>query len=333
MASIVVARGVPDVLFSSVGFPPVIARRATSGSVSLPQCGVSFLDPQTESWDVSIFDRVVLRGDGFFEAMSVVDGKVPVSLDLHLERLATSAAMLDMPQPDAEAFKEACKEVILRYDGGHDDPMLRIIVSRGLDSSTGVGREFGAGIPSVWFYLDGVGARHSTKSATLVSLSSGHDSEAAASAPWLLLGAKSLSYASNMAAEREARRRSADDAVFVTTDGFVLESPHASVVARIGDTFITPDPSIGVLHGTTQQEFFAYLRRNGFATEYREVTLRELRHADEIYQTRGGWVSPVSKLDGYDIAVNEEMVGSANHAIHYERAQQEAELINDDYGI
>jgi 4-amino-4-deoxychorismate lyase len=340
MASIVLARGVAKDLFA-IGFPP---HSADEGAVK----GLVFLDPHTQSRDVSVFDRAVLRGDGFFEAISVIDGKIPVSLDLHMQRLATSAAMLDMPHPDVEAFREACLEMIAHYSGGHDDPMLRILVSRGLDFGTGIGRELGAGIPSVWMYMDGQGARHSTEPLTVVSLTAGFDSQTAAGAPWLLLGAKTLSYASNMAAEREARRRGVDDALYVTSDGLVLESPHASVVARFGDNFVTPDPAIGVLHGTTQQELFAYARRRGFSTEYRDVTLTELKSADAIYQTRGGWVVPVAKVDGTQIGDgggagaagndgadggNAGFVAAANTAIHYERAKQEEELDNDDYGL
>jgi 4-amino-4-deoxychorismate lyase len=182
-------------------------------------------------------------------------------------------------------------------------------------------------------YLDGEGDTHSTDPVTMVSLTAGYDSTSSALAPWLLRGAKTLSYAVNMAAEREARRRGMTDALFITTDKCVLESPYASVVARFGNTLVTPDPAIGVLHGTTQQELFAYGRRVGLSTQYRDVSVAELKQADAAYQTRGGWVIPVSKLDTVDFAVDTEFVAAANHALHYEREAQEEELLNDDYGI
>ena len=47
---------------------------------------------------------------------------------------------------------------------------------------------------------------------------------------------KSTSYAMNMAAEAEARARGADDAVFVTDDGLVLEGPVTNLWWRRGST-------------------------------------------------------------------------------------------------
>ncbi len=78
----------------------------------------------------------------------------------------------------------------------------------------------------------------------------------ASGAPWLLAGAKTLSYAVNMAALRYAAERGAGDVIFVSTDGYVLEGPRSTVVIATDDGLQTPPPSLPILHGTTQQALF-----------------------------------------------------------------------------
>ena len=52
----------------------------------------------------------------------------------------------------------------------------------------------------------------------------------AAAMPWLLAGAKTLSYAVNMAALRHAEQHGAGDVVFVSSDDYILEGPRSTVV-------------------------------------------------------------------------------------------------------
>ena len=55
-----------------------------------------------------------------------------------------------------------------------------------------------------------------------------------------------------MAAEAEAKRRGADDAVFVDGDGTVLEGPTTNVWWRRGRTLYTPSLDLGILAGVTR---------------------------------------------------------------------------------
>ncbi|WP_300765741.1 aminodeoxychorismate lyase [uncultured Bifidobacterium sp.] len=306
MAAIVLGIGNPHALFEGSDDEPI-----------------RFIDP--EETPVSVFDLSVLRGDGIFEATTVWRG-FPVSLENHLRRLANSARMMDMREPSISAFTSAVRMVISRYDDSEPGPMLRILVSRGMDPSTGVGASCD-GLPSVWIFLDGRGSLHSLTPLTLTSLTRGYASDIAPKAPWLLNGAKTLSYAVNQSIHRECDRRDVNDAVMTTTDGYTLECPNASIVARYGDAFVTPDPRIGILHGTSQRELFAYARQEGLSVGYRKLPVSELREADALYMTHGGWVVPIAQLDGRDYAVDSGQISAINEAIHTGRTHDDALLV------
>ena len=311
MASIVLARGVAGELFD------IDAPKGGPTSES----HLIYADPNL--FQVSCFDLGFSRGDGFFEAISVIDGKIPVSLDLHLERLVSHTRTLELPLAKIDAFREACWDMIARFKGKSHDPMLRIFISRGFDPKTGIGKEHHPGVPSVWMYIDGEGTEHSTKPLSLSAISSGRPSDAAKLYPYLLLGIKSMSYLVNMSAEREAARRGVDDVIFQTTDKYALECTHAAIVARYGSVWVTPDPSIGIVWSTSQRELFAYAKRLGMETRYEKLSMERLKEADEVYETRGGWVIPVKQIDDAKFRVNEEFVKEANQAIHFEQPEQE----------
>ena len=78
---------------------------------------------------------------------------------------------------------------------------------------------------------------------------------------------KSVSYAVNMAAEAEAKRRGADDAVFVDADGIVLEGPVTNIWWREGDVLVTPSVELGILAGETRAALLALARGTGWVVE------------------------------------------------------------------
>jgi len=147
----------------------------------------------------------------------------------------------------------------------------------------------------------------------VVTLARGTTSDAFAGASWLLGGVKTLSYAVNMAAQREAQRRGADDVVFLSVDGRVLESSVSSVVWSSGRTLhTTPLGPSGILSGTTQQLLFDRAAAAGWHTAVSVASLDDLHAADCLWLI-GSVRGPVEviELDGKrrerDLAATDEV--------------------------
>ncbi|KTS02760.1 aminodeoxychorismate lyase [Microbacterium testaceum] len=243
------------------------------------------------------------RGDGVFESLGVVDGHAQ-EVGPHLDRLAHSAHLLDLPAPNAAQWRAAIARVAA--EAGPGESVIKLILSRGIEEGSS---------PTAWVTLATApeNTRARTEGVRVVTLDRGYQLDVPGRAPWLLLGAKTLSYAVNMAAIREAKRRGADDAVFVTTDGYVLEAPTASVILRLGDRFVTPEPAAGILHGTTQRSLFAHLAQRGFSTVYEPVLLSDLRTADAAWLLSSvRLAAPISAVDGVEKTVDRDLTDELN---------------------
>jgi 4-amino-4-deoxychorismate lyase len=119
----------------------------------------------------------------------------------------------------------------------------------------------------------------------------GFAADARTPAPWLLGGVKSLSYAVNMASQRWAAERGADDVLWVSSDGYALEAPTATLVWLAGDSLCTvPAEPTGILPGTTARWLLDRADRLGWTAAERMVTPAELASAD------GAWL--VSSVRG-----------------------------------
>lgn len=260
--------------------------------------GVISVDPKDPAApQVSVDDLGVTRGDGIFESVGVVDGR-PQALEPHLRRLAKSARLLDLPAPDLDAWRSAILRGIelAGEDALGAELLVKVILTRGIE---------GGDAPTGWVHVfdSGSYASERVNGIAVVTLDRGYRSDVAETSPWLLQGAKTLSYAVNKAALREAARRGADDVVFVSTDGIVLEGPNSTVIALIDGVYVTTHSDLGVLEGTTQAAFFADVESRGAATAYRSITVDELRGADGLWLVSSGrQIAPVVTLDGEAVA-------------------------------
>jgi 4-amino-4-deoxychorismate lyase len=256
------------------------------------------LDPDRPA--IKVLDLGLTRGDGIFETFGVI-GKAVQAVQPHLRRLQRSARLLDLPELDLEVIEAAVRLSVEKHE--LDDLLVKLVVTRGIER---VER------PTAFAYAfeEDYSARQ-RNGIRVVCLDRGYSRDVAQSAPWLLQGAKTLSYAVNKAALREAARRGAEDVIFTSSDGYVLEGPTSTVIVRKGEEFITPRTDQGILEGTTQAALFGIVETLGYRADYRYMRREELDHVDGLWLVSSGQqIAPVIALDGREIEQDRELTES-----------------------
>jgi 4-amino-4-deoxychorismate lyase len=238
-------------------------------------------------------DEAFLRGRAAFETIRVYAGR-PFRLDDHLERLAGSAERLGLPEVDAAAFEGIAREALEAAGAG--DVVLRLYLTPG--------REGGA-YPTALALVSTIPRdleERRARGVKMITVQLGLEPGVRADAPWLLGGVKSTSYAVNMAAEAEARRRNADDAVFLANGRVVLEGPVTNVWWRIGDELFTPALELGILAGVTRATLLESAARLGYEVREGAYTVDHLAGAEEAFTSSSvREVMPMIELDGEPI--------------------------------
>jgi 4-amino-4-deoxychorismate lyase len=238
--------------------------------------GLQRIDPSTPVLRGG--DLGVLHGEAAFETVRIASGR-PALLAQHLARLSSSAERLDIALPPGfdRLAQTACE--------GQGDGVLRLVCTKGPPP---VGYALVAPIPdaSVRARKDGV---------RVITLTLGVAAHQRSEAPWLLGGVKTTSYAVNMASLRQAAAAGADDAIWVSSDGEVLEGVTSAVAIVRHGILVTPPDSLGILASTT---LAAVLELELAPATVRRIGVAELRDADEVMllsSIRG--VVPVVQLD------------------------------------
>jgi len=244
-------------------------------------------------------DLALVRGEAVFETVRVHRGR-PFRLGAHLDRLAASASALDLVLP--EGLDDLAGRAVAA--SGERDAMLRLICTRGPEE---------APVPAAFAIcseLPPAYEQERRRGLKLVLLTMACDPLVRAASPWLLPGVKSTSYAVNMAAQRAARARGADDAVFVGLGGELLEAPTANLWWRSGDTLSTPSLQLGILAGITRAALGEVAPGLGLRVLEGVFTAEDLLAADEAFLSSSAReVMPVVEVDG--AAVGDGVPGPA----------------------
>ena len=187
---------------------------------------------------ITVSDHGLTVGDGVFEAVKVVDDR-PFALTLHLERLARSAEGLGLPEVDESAVRDGVKAVLAA--GGLTLGRLRITYTGG-PAPLGSGR----------------GSEPPTLIVVAAPMDEAPPTTTVATMPWprnergALAGLKTTSYAENVIALAEAKRRGAGEAVFANLAGHLCEGTGTNVFYVVDGELRTPTLASGCLAGVTR---------------------------------------------------------------------------------
>jgi 4-amino-4-deoxychorismate lyase len=239
--------------------------------VAVAVLGRGVVDPDTPV--LTADDAALARGLAAFETIRVYGGR-PFAIGEHLDRLRASAGRLGLPTVSADALAGLATQAI--EASGLEDAGLRLYWTGGpdgADRATAI-----ATVTPVPADTEEVRAR----GLRVATLELGIDREIRVRSPWLLAGVKSTSYAVHVAAVAEARRRGADDALLLATDGTVLEGAMSNAWWVTGGVLRTPGLDTGILAGVTRAHLLRLAQGVGYRVEEGAWPLAEVLAADEV---------------------------------------------------
>jgi branched-chain amino acid aminotransferase len=251
---------------------------------------------------LSAFDRGFQLGDGVFETLRARRGH-PTELAQHVARLRRSAAGLAIRlSDDIEArLTGAVGELLAAegLDGTDGDASIRITVSRGPIVARGLLPHGEPPPPTVvvqaWPVVPPP-ADHLERGLHLVASTVRRDPEHP------LAALKTTSRADYVYARVEARDAGADDALFLTVDGYLSEATSANLFLVRRGELATPALACAVLPGTTRDWLLAWAARAGLVRHEGLLTTRDLIEAEEAFLSSSvAGILPVTRFAGEPI--------------------------------
>jgi len=251
---------------------------------------------------LTAFDRGFQLGDGVFETLRARGGR-PTELSEHAARMRRSATGLSIALPDdLETLLARAIGELLAAEGlaGPDgDASVRITVSRGPFFGRGLLPPDERPTPTIVVQawpVPPTPVSHLERGLHLIASAVRRDPENPLNA------LKTISRADYVYARIEARAAGADDALFLTIDGYLSEATSANVFIVRGDELATPALACAILPGTTRDWILRWGGSVGLEVTEGLLTTRDLYDADEAFLSSSvAGILPVSRFAGEPI--------------------------------
>jgi aminodeoxychorismate lyase len=250
---------------------------------------------------ISVFDRGFLYGDGLFETIRAMDGRLPL-WESHWSRLRRGLEALQLPVVSGKDLHGHARELLRR--NRLRDAIVRISVARG----TGV---------------RGYSPRGADRPTWVISARPAPALDEALPAPYRLHTAslrvmagdclaafKTSSKLLHVLARAEAEQAGANDALVLNQHGRVAETASANIFWFEADRVCTPPLSEGGLAGVTRAFVMAIHSRTGSRCIEMEQDREGLIRSAGVFLTSSGLgVVEVTALDGVPLRRDPRITG------------------------
>ncbi len=246
---------------------------------------------------VSVFDSGFVLGDGVWEGLRLVNGRL-ISLEAHLDRLyeGACAIALDIGMTRA-ALTQAINDTLARNDMS-DGAHVRLMITRGLKQTPNQDPRFVVGGATIVIVAEFKTPRPESKSRGLKLFTSTFRT----SGPDVFdLRLNSHSRLNLIQALIQAIHAGADEALMLDPRGFVASCNSTNFfIVRDGELWTSTGAYS--FKGITQRNVIDAWRRAGGVARECDFTLAQVYSAHEAFVTGTlGGVTPVTRVDGRPI--------------------------------
>jgi D-alanine transaminase len=246
-----------------------------------------------EQAKVPFMDRGFMFGDGVYEGIGMLDGRL-IDNDAHLERLDRSLAEIRIPNPYTKAEWTAFQEELARRNG-MTEGFIYFQVTRGVAERDFFFPEDAK--PTVAMFTQAKAIADAPAARTGIAVVTMPDLR------WQRRDIKSINLLAQVLAKQAAKEAGAQEA-WLVEDGFVTEggSSSAFIVTKEGSIVVRP-LSNAILPGITRKSLLRLSKEDGIALEERRFTVEEAYDAAEAFLTSASnFVLPIVSIDGRPVA-------------------------------
>jgi branched-chain amino acid aminotransferase len=227
---------------------------------------------------ISADNRSLKFGDGLFETMKIVDGKLELK-EYHFERLFNGAKILGFDTPSHFTPTSFEKEIsaLVRKNNGDKNSRIRLMVFRGDGSLNGPQDHRPNYLIQSWPLPDVVNLNtngliidiypHVKKSIDILS------------------NLKTNNFLPYALAANHAQKNNLSDCILLNTNGKICDTTVANIFIIKDNIIYTPSLREGCIAGVMRRWVIEKLKSGGIKVKEKSLTVENIKHSDEIFLT------------------------------------------------